>query len=338
MFNIPAINICTEPFKNLNIDKIYGESAIAPCCIYPPIKTDVIDFYNNETLESIRAQWTAGNWPTGCQVCKDIEDAGHSTSRRQQELHSYVSGYYGESDFPLTTKLIKIDYWVGDTCNQACITCGPKYSSLWKQELKIAGAQNRQVVNTVWKNTDLSTVELIHFYGGETLLDRNHLDFLDSIEDLSNVSLVYNTNASVQPTQKMLETWRACKQVKLMLSIDDTEERFNYIRYPGNWNKVNENIDWMIANTSDNVVFGVIRVISILNKFYEGNVPAWADQKFTSRFSGVFNQPAFGPLGPDEDPEAAINQLDWNDRRRKSDWRQVFPRAAESLIPNKTAK
>ena len=330
--NIPFS--CVEPFKTLNVEKQHGQLKVGPCCGYDD--EQFIDsladfnFQTNTHFIEIREMWKNGQVPKGCDRCVKNENTSHS-KRRVNSFTEFLSrNIITDTKEFFDVELTNFEFWIGDTCNMACITCGPNNSSLWKNELNLVGPSARKITNNEWAKLDLSSINWIHFHGGEPFLLTEHIDLITSLPKLDNIALNYNTNASVKPNQELLDLWKQCKEVHISMSIDDTEDRFEYIRYPGNWEKVQENISWMVGNCGSNVRFSILRTINILNQFYLETVPDWAMSK--NYEIKTHTQNARGVLAPDGAIGEAIEYLDNLDKRRSTDWKQVFPRAVEKLI------
>lgn len=334
--------VCLEPFKNLSIEFRDNKPAISPCCIYPLTTVETVDFVNNTELNKIRQQWINGTPPTGCKSCTEMESQGFP-SRKQIAASDWAlkNPPIKPGDIPVV-ELIRMDYWVGDVCNLACVMCGPSNSSLWKQELGVIKDEKKSIVNRSWKNLDLRHIENIHFWGGEPLLSKEHVEFLRALPNKSKVSLYYTTNGTVQPSAELLEVWKECNQVDLYCSLDDIGPRYEYIRYPADWNQTVENFQWMIDNCGANTNYGINTTVNILSQYYVDEIIGWFATNF--KYDKVGRQikhnlnPAFGPMSAASDHDVVIKHLDIIDYRRGTNWREVFPRAAEQIVLTKSTK
>jgi len=328
--------VCLEPFKNLSIEFRNNKPAIAPCCIYPLSQAETVDFVNNANLVNIRQQWINGTPPTGCDACTIMESQGFP-SRKQIAADKWALTHppIQPGDVP-TVELTKMDYWVGDICNLACIMCGPSNSSLWKQELGFIKDMKKSIINDSWKNLDLSHIENIHFWGGEPLLSKEHVEFLQALPNKSKVILYYTTNGTIQPSPELLELWAECNLVDVYCSLDDIGERFEYIRYPANWKQTIENFRWMIDNCGQTVLYGINSTINVLSQYYVDEIKDWFATNFKHDKLGRqikhHLNPTIGPLSAVSDHDIVIKRLDRIDQRRGTNWREVFPKAAEQII------
>lgn len=154
-----------------------------------------------------------------------------------------------------------------NTCNFACVFCGPDLSSRWAAELKqpqrIESQQLKESINYVYDN--LHTVEHIYLAGGEPLLINENLVLLSKMLEINpNVDLRINTNLSVIDNE-IYNLIKKFNNVHWTVSIDSVGEEFEYIRYGSSWNtfvknlailttdfpnRINFNFVWCILNSS----------------------------------------------------------------------------------------
>lgn len=325
---------CLDAFKNIYIEARNNHINIAPCCVSEPVQVSKIDFYNSH-FEKIRDQWKNNRYPVECNYCKIAED-NNLNSRRQGSNNWYADNNITDS----AVELIRIDYWVGDTCNLACLICGPQNSSKWKQEKKIPIQQASANINKSWSNLDLTKLRFIHFNGGEPLLSKEHITFLQNIPDPSQVHLNYNTNGTILPSQELVELWSKFKLVQLDFSIDDVEERFEIQRYPASWSSVVANLEWYYDHSPVNCMFSINTTISVLNQSNLDNIKQWAQNNFCynrlqdpveHRFqfaAGLFDIHNY-------DSEQIVEFLDNLDSKRHTNWRKVLPDVAKLLNSGK---
>jgi hypothetical protein len=105
--------------------------------------------------------------------------------------------------------------------------------------------------------------------GGEPLVS----DFHDEIVELlikSNrsldISLHYNTNLQIDAERK-LEVWSKFKKIDLSISIDGYGDTYEYIRWPGKWDKLSNNIDLVLKYSKENknIVPNIATTVQNLN-------------------------------------------------------------------------
>ena len=161
-----------------------------------------------------------------------------------------------------------LDLRLGNKCNLACRTCGPTESTLWlnyygeKNEVKkvnFYGVKEYEFkiedgeveVNSEdfdWPSKtifleklldNIKDIDRIYFTGGEPSINFYHINFLEKLIQLGvakNIDLEYNSNGMNLP-ERLLNIWKHFKSIGVGFSIDGTEKRFEYLRYPGKWKK-----------------------------------------------------------------------------------------------------
>jgi len=314
---------CLDVYKNLNLQLgSKNNMEISPCCLCPSKTTDKIDFFKNDYLNSIRQAWDQDFIPRNCQNC----------NRQTGSNQWYADNGYADT----SVELLRIDFWTGDTCNLACVICGPHYSSTWKKELNFP-IESRGITNSLWKELDTSKLKMIHFNGGEPLLNKEHMRFLENIPNKSQVHLNYNTNGTILPSRKLLTLWEQFKLVQLDFSIDDIGERFEYQRFPAKWSEVTKNLQWFIDNSPVNCMFAVNTTVSILNQPNLSNLSQWLTANFyTSRVNDIIEhrqQLARGWLATENfNKKLVLDFLNACDQRRGTCWRRTFPELESKLL------
>lgn len=316
--------ICRDIYKNLNIVNRDSFLRIGPCCISSDRPVSKIDFYNDQYLKRLREESDNDTWPLECKNCKNQEQA-QLPSRRQGSEQWYKNRGITDTE----VKLIRLDYWVGDTCNLACAICGPLNSSTWKKEMKISSKVNPAAVNKFWKDLDLLSLQAIHFHGGEPLLSKEHVEFLQAVPYKNQVEITYNTNATVRASQQLLDLWKEFQLVVIDFSIDDIGTRFEYQRYPAVWDEVVDNLNWYVSTAHHNTMFNVNTTISWLNRFSVDTLSQWLEKNFcVSKYQDPIQhrkQFAVGTLDINQKFDTVSKYLDGLDQRRGTNWKQVFP-------------
>lgn len=276
-------NFCVLPFVNL---EARTDGTIAPCCI---MQDDagvnlahggtLKEVWEGEWLHNYRQAFLNGEKPEACNNCWNEEEAGIESKRLRENVY-YRWMFDFENPIPKANP-ITLDLKLGNICNSKCRICTTFASSQWaKEEIAIDPKKKAEILafnrngmwpknnEQFWKELDtmLSGIVKFEFFGGEPLLIERHYDILEKCIEkgyAENIHLSYNTNGSVFPEEKV-HLWKHFKKVQIFLSIDDVEERFNYIRHPGKFNKVFENIE-KFTKLEGNLEFAIFQTIGILN-------------------------------------------------------------------------
>lgn len=218
-------------------------------------------------------------------------------------------------NFPTTATVFP-----GYTCNLACVICGPQFSSKWRLEL------NAPVIGKVGVSPneyDFTGIDTVIIGGGEPLLNKETFELLDILN--SDVRVCMHHNGTILPTANFYNQCSKFKKFKILFSIDDTNERFEYIRYPGKWNNVEQNIFKIISDSPDNVAFEFNITVSELNSQSYVNVINWIEQNNINATYSVQDSHGYHPSSFAKD----IQSLDVLDQRRGTNWRDTFPEIAD---------
>ena len=200
----------------------------------------------------------------GCSVCYDLEKEHQGNfdiiSDRifyLKELKNVPLDTYDNID---TFNLRKIDIRWSNNCNHACVYCGPEYSSKWAKELKIKVEEPpEERVEQLQRYVFRMIPELKHVYlaGGEPLLMKeNEMLLRELLKRNPNVNLRVNTNLSKTGTP-VFDLICQFKNVQWIISIDEIEDEFEYVRYGGNWQDFLDNLN-IIKNLDHKVSFNML--------------------------------------------------------------------------------
>jgi MoaA/NifB/PqqE/SkfB family radical SAM enzyme len=274
------------------IDKFNNDYVnVSPCCQSDSNReaVDNFNFYTSKHLTDLRKRFDAGEFPSECNRCWYAEKNGHK-SRRESAIEFF--------NLPIedrTVILEGLDYSGTWACNLACIMCAPVFSSTWASELSLSKFELVKIgrlfqkSNNFLETVNVQSLKKLHFNGGEPLLNNDHLSVLEKLKDegmLKNVFISYNTNATIAPSPRLIELWRQARLVKIFFSIDATNTAFEYIRWPANWNQVQDNMLNLKQNLPDNVMFGINATVGCYNIFEIRHVWEWFLKNIKSNNSG----------------------------------------------------
>jgi len=271
---------CSEPYNNVYFQQTEQGLKVAPCCVanfgaYDPDS----DLYNQPYLKSIRNDFDNNSVPDACKYCVNSERKG-LPSRRQTSGQKQKVNY-----------IKNVEIHVGNYCNLKCVICHPADSSTWHRDAKQLGFKTYKKFNIDYERLDIdySTVECIHFNGGEPLFTDTHIKILEKIEYPEKCRVNYNTNGNIKDKQDIGDLWEKFGLVFLYFSIDDIGKRFNYQRTNADWDTVKANMFWYKDNAPVNMMFGINRIISRLNYKHLNELDDWFEQKFSTNRLGDSN-------------------------------------------------
>ena len=308
---------CPAPWYNLSTD-VTG--SLRPCCRFlqpdrqsenkmPRMSENTIDkLWNGQEFKILRQRFINNEQPKECEWCW-IEENNNVRSYRQN-LSDWHKPWWDNIDFtreeaPPPTSF---DFRLTNVCNMKCRICSPQSSSLFLQEQESRGKHFKD--KTYWlQNKILHTdnhdiflswiphIQNIEVTGGEPLLSPENKLMLKTIYEMdesSHISLTISSNGKIFDEQfnDMLSKY---KKVILNLSIDDINNRFEYQRFPSNWNKVSENIKkyYQLSKKHSNIKIYLYCTVSNLNVFYLDEYIDHFEQYITEN---VVNLHSFGML------------------------------------------
>jgi len=361
---------CPDIENGLAIDFKNGQIQIGSCC-----STDKFDVGSNAPIDSylkhpklieIKQENRKNYIPDDyCRTCVDIERIGQK-SRRVGQIENIKSGFFTESK---DNALRRVDFNTGNLCNLKCSICNPRWSTAWiPDSLKLGHADRWSQYNlqdsiyykkhekfVVNDPSIFENLEFVRLYGGESLMNDIHYDFLKMLDDigiLGNVFVQYSTNGTFRVSDDVLKIWEKAKTLHMYFSIDDIGERFEYQRFGANWDKVVENLYWFDYHLGDNRLLETLATVSYLNicnlknllSWHESNFPikidfqpAWNDlsmEKITQRQKNLLierlprtlrHYADFPAVVEEHDHKKVFDYLDSLDNIRNTNWRKTFP-------------
>ena len=219
-----------------------------------------------------------------------------------------------------------ISIMTGFTCNLSCTLCGPDASSKWQDELKeYMPPQDNDLYDTAI--ADFTGATSVTFGGGEPVLNKSTIPLLKKIDSSTAVNIHFN--CTILPSKELLDECSRFKNITFILSIDDIEERFEFLRYPAKWDKAVTNIHWLLEHCPTNIQYSINTVISKLNEHTYHTVGEWVNANIAhDRINYIGTQDSNGILNVQN--STVPDEADWLDRldtRRKTNWRETFPLA-----------
>lgn len=296
--------------------RVAPHGQVTPCCIFDPLSVtdeypeipDISDgleaAFNSEFFNYIREKMLNGEEPEPCKWCYELETLSGGSHRL---IHNKLY------DVDADPKIRYLHTGLTNHCNLACRMCSPAESSKWFQYLnpkeKVDINFNNSVID--YYDADLSELDRVKFTGGEPLIDKHHVPFLEKLfemsKDPSNIQIEYTTNGTVRPNKTTVEFWKRCKSVLVEFSIDGIGETNEILRPPHRWDKILDTIEYIKSIEGVNIKFEVGTVVSVANVLCLNEILDWSIDTF-----GVF--PNVTPL---ERPEHLSMFYQTQDTRHK---------------------
>jgi radical SAM protein with 4Fe4S-binding SPASM domain len=244
-------NFCVLPWTGFELDP---DGTVKNCIIAKDKigdihKNDIESILHSKENQNIKSQMLSKQYPTSCSGCyfqeKDRATSFDSISSRlyyAKELGTSVDDQLldDENGFDLR----HVDLRWNNKCNQACVYCGPQYSSKWAQELEVKQKVEKENVEKVkqyvFKN--IKKLKNVYLAGGEPMLMNDNKEFLTLLlEHNPDVHLRVNTNLSSTKTG-VFQLLCKFKNVHWTVSVESMGKEYEYIRHHGSWEDFSKNL------------------------------------------------------------------------------------------------
>ena len=286
---------CSMIHGGLQLDFKHSLPHAQHCCLRnTEFQIDIAEnFWSNNKFIPLREKNKTNIWDLGCSNCQQLEAAGHASMRTGMNDGLGISGKT-ELSGPA-----RIDLMFDISCNLACRTCGTHSSTFWQKNLKehdlwphpiFSPRHSNEVIHSL-QQLDLSNLRQVVFCGGETMLGQSYWDVAAWLA--SNVpnaqqqlTVCFQTNGTQSISAKNINTIEKLHLVKLHISLDGVGEKFEYLRWPAEWNQVTDNILQIKQTAPSNVMFLIEETVSIFNLLYTDELSQWVQQNFAANREG----------------------------------------------------
>lgn len=293
--------MCYHPWVGLDISP---QGDFKPCCKYKnTVAKSLADYQSSSELAQLKQDFLNGNQPIGCGRCWRDEDAGLPSKR------IIDNEYVFQNSAPSLDSIKVLSLPFGNLCNLACRICNSGSSSKWSQEeqrLKDTFPTiNIRQPSTFHRNADfIDSIKLLvpdlirlEIPGGEPFYaDKQiHKDFLEHFSQPEKISLHYITNGTTQPGDELVQLWHKFRHIDIQISLDGTEEKFEYNRWPSDWGIVKSNLDKYLALRASmpNLQLSISHTVSIFTVYYLPEFLDWcALHQLPTPYLGLLTKPA----------------------------------------------
>jgi radical SAM protein with 4Fe4S-binding SPASM domain len=266
---------------------------VMPCCVNNTFlgNIQVNDYkkvWNSHQMKKFRRKMLDGELPKTCEICienKTLTDDVNNTYNLKDYYNNFFKSSFDEiekitnEDGSIKEDEIKFkafSFKVSNKCNFKCRMCNAYNSSL------IAGGviENGEFYKSFVKE-NINDLELIEFIGGESFLMEETYDILQYLIDRNkpHPHLHFNTNMSVlslgdRNIFDYLEKLDISK-VEIVASVDELDERAEYIRKGCNWKSIEKNLKKLSKKdfkTNTNIVascYNVFRLPEIITRLVD---------------------------------------------------------------------
>lgn len=280
------------------------DGKVRPCCLYKGHiadelgnsfyvqNTPVDKIFTSEYMKNLREQFRQGHKPKGCETCIKDEQNGIQ-SKRQIYNYTLIGSdidYHTDPEYPVEYQMI-----LSNACNLKCRSCTPSHSNLWQAEhrdihghsgYEMPYGQSGNAESVLWNSRAkwLSHVKRLEIVGGEPFYIKQWQNIWNELvhtRQSSSVSIDMSTNCVIYGGDVLENLIPHFERIGVGLSIDGLEDVYNYLRYPGNWSDVKENIlKYYQLSQKHTKNFGVMytHTIGWVNAWYLPEFHAWVNE------------------------------------------------------------
>lgn len=219
-----------------------------------------------------------------CKRCYNHEQMQNKSARQKELVNVFFK--LGEEGFEDLVKKIVGNNYQGDItdnittemrssnfCNLQCMHCDHISSTQWlnfytdQKNLEIGSDiglidSNSLTVDNIankfkkYRSSDvvkieelqnaMSSAKILHFSGGEPLLDPNHEKWLQHLTRQKNCNtqeIWYHSNLNIKNIERFFMYWQKFKKVRVIVSVDCPPSTYKFFRRNGDFDLVKTNID-----------------------------------------------------------------------------------------------
>jgi MoaA/NifB/PqqE/SkfB family radical SAM enzyme len=339
-------SFCPAPWVSLYIEPT---GKVENCCVSKNNLgninqiSDIKEIIFGQANKDIQKLILNDQYPLGCSWCNN---KSHSLQQRMLDIFPNINNeLYQEGKFELKY----LDVRWSNTCNLACVYCSPDLSSTWANELNIVHRFERATKHNLldYVLDNVHTLKEVYMAGGEPLLMKENELLIEAIiQKNPECHVLVNTNLTQIKDSPIFQNLLKLKNCSWMVSIDDTEERFEYLRYPSKWNEFKDNFNLLKAHADINKI-ALNMVFTSVNALTYWDTIDYMIDTMGVQLSGIslalYNNGATGPWNPRHLPveyqNLALEKM--NQLRFKSiiGWQNIYDfLSAGTYIPPVTAQ
>lgn len=260
---------CALPFAHTTIDT---QGVFQLCCWhFTPdehkvnINSGNYQTWNtNQYLNEVRESFRNDQQHPGCQRCWDIEKLGQPSLRTRSAKDYQLLRFNGTD--PLDAPL-NIEIQLSNLCNLSCLMCHEASSSAILAENQRLGIAKYNQKDFTWtteafenlKNLLNTGPKIVNIRGGEPLYNKDLLRIIKELpSDVCKKTVLHITTNATNWNDEWKQALSKFSLVRMMLSIDAVGDLYEYIRYPGQWSKVDANIQEIQKSTNYKLVINSV--------------------------------------------------------------------------------
>jgi radical SAM protein with 4Fe4S-binding SPASM domain len=228
--------------------------------------TKIKNIVHGEANTRLKEKMLSDLKPNNCSGCYLQEKHRADLSSISSRLY-YLKEIGPKTDLKLLEQpkdfsLKHVDLRWTNSCNQACVYCGPGLSSKWAQELGVKVNSKKDVRKDVKEFVfeNISNLQNVYLAGGEPMLMKENLEFLKLLKEKNpDCTIRVNTNLSTTQTG-IFDLLVSFPNVHWTVSVETLEHEYEYIRHHGSWSDFEKNLT-IIKKLKHKISFNMLHFI-----------------------------------------------------------------------------
>jgi MoaA/NifB/PqqE/SkfB family radical SAM enzyme len=250
---------CTAPWNGIAVRE---NGDVRTCCsgdvILGNLNQDSISniLCNDQTL-TIQKKMLGGEPDVkNCKACLKQEANTGLSSLRQHYLKYYPTVIPNQIVFN------SLDIRWNNTCNLSCLYCSAICSSTWADKLNIANpspvkSYQDDLLNFILDRS--SSVKEIMLVGGEPMLMKQNYQLFKKLPDSTRISILTNLSYDLEKLPCVADLLSRPKENLLWnISVENTNQQFEYVRNGGNWDQMEKNINFLMQQWGNTVTVNMV--------------------------------------------------------------------------------
>ena len=301
-FSVHGITIEFDGQRDINKQRTFFRNSC--CCNLIPKQSDDDHGVQSDTFQDIRDSIRQGKLHPRCAKCTIAEQ---QTGSSERTLNLSATAWPAIEKFVRDGQVGHFDFRIkfSNLCNLACRSCSPTFSSRYahvhgtsvpdRLTSDIADDPKiwQDIIDALDRYLDQHEHMTISLFGGESFIQPGAwrlIEYLDQRGLSQRLTLDVTTNFTTL-VDRFLDRLPRFRDVSIKASIDSVEENFEYVRWPGKWTDIIQNVENFFSQPHySRVKFTVQPLINLNNVFYlEQILDFWFNvkQRWPDRIFGM---------------------------------------------------
>ena len=232
------MTVCSALYNHSNIR---GGNRVYPCCRFKQsiqhFDGDVDNIIESYSYNLLRSRMLSGERLPECAKCWHEEDLG------KESLRQWFNKTYASDEIKL--KYLEVGF--DNICDLTCDGCWEEWSHSWFIKKNPTANPKDGITSTTEFRNIPESIEKVVFLGGEPLMTNRHRRFLESFNNLENLTVEYFTNGMHKLKDDDYDLLKQCKHVHFTISIDGYAALNDQVRSGSVWNTVVETVEQILS-------------------------------------------------------------------------------------------